>query len=285
MEKIGLVIEGGGLRGAYTAGALCWLLDHDITFDYGVGISIGALYLSAYMSQNKALLKEYSINLAGSKNNVGIVPLLKEGTLVGYDNMFRQVVENDCHIDIDVLNANPVRSEIGVYDLSSCETVWISNDQIDAESLYIKAACTLPMFGRKVHVNGIDYLDGGITTMIPINRSIINNNTKHFVITTKPENYVRKPYSKLVLWLFKVVYRKYPKLAKDIAKRDKAYYDELNKIKDLVNNQEAIHVYPSADSGVTRFSGSIEQLQQLFDLGYNDMEKRKAEIFAFMNKE
>ena len=285
MVKKGLVIEGGGLRGAYTAGALTWLLDNDIKFDYGVGISIGALYLSAYMSQNKSLLKEYSINLAGRKDNVGLKPLIKEKTLVGYNNLFRQVVENPYHIDIDVLNANPVHSEIGVYDLNLCETVWISNDQIDAKSLFIKAACTLPMFGHKVNVNGIDYLDGGITTMIPVDRSIKCGNKYHFVITTKPKDYVRKPYGKLVLWLFKIVYRKYPKLAKDIALRYKVYYDELNKINELVRKGEAIHVYPSGENGVTRFGGSVGQLQELFDLGYSDMENKKAEIIAFMNKE
>ncbi|MDD2591430.1 MAG: patatin family protein [Erysipelotrichaceae bacterium] len=281
--KKGLVIEGGGLRGAYTAGALTWLIDHDIMFDYGVGISIGALYLGAFMTKNKALLKEYSINLAGSKDNVGIKPLLKEGSLVGYDNVFKQVVNNPYHIDIEALNNCEVLSQIGVYDLSVCETIWIDNDQIDKDSLFIKAACTLPMFGHKVNIDGKDYLDGGITTMIPIEQSIKNGNQKHFVITTKPANYVRKPYSKFVLWLFKVVYHRYPKLAKDIAKRDKAYYDERNKIKELENAGSALHIYPSKDSGVTRFGGNKEQLSELFELGYNDMETNKEKIMKFIN--
>ena len=35
MEKYALVLEGGGMRGAYTMGALAWLNDNGITFDYG----------------------------------------------------------------------------------------------------------------------------------------------------------------------------------------------------------------------------------------------------------
>lgn len=280
--KKGLVIEGGGLRGAYTAGALTWLIDNEVKFDYGVGISIGALYLGAFLTANKRLLKEYAINLASDKDNVGIKPLLKYRTLVGYDDVFRKINQDEYKIDVIGLNQSTTKAEIGVYDLNRCETVWITNREFDQDNLFIKAACTLPMFGRKVNINGIDYLDGGITTMIPIKQSLANDNQRHLVITTKPDNYVRKPYSKFVLWLFKVVYRKYPKLSKDIAKRDQAYYDEIALVKSLVKKQEAIYVNPTKDIGVTRFGGNKEQLTVLFELGYQDMESRKQEIIAFL---
>jgi len=283
MSKKGLVIEGGGLRGAYTAGVLTWLLDHDIKFDYGVGISIGALYLSAFLTENKELLYECCINLAGGKANVGIPPLLREGTLVGYDNIFKEIVNNKYKIDVDKLITNQTKAEIGIYDLSVCETEWISNKDFDHDSLFIKAACTLPMFGRKVKIKDKYYLDGGITTMIPIGRSIKNGNEKHFIVTTKPENYVRKPYSKFVLTLFKLVYHDYPKLAKDMSVREKAYYQEINTINELVKQGTAIHIFPSKDVGVTRFGGSKEQLIALYQLGIQDMEERKSELLDFFS--
>ena len=155
--KKGLVIEGGGLRGAYTAGALTWLIDNEIKFDYGVGISIGALYLGAFLTANKRLLKEYAINLASDKDNVGIKPLLKHQTLVGYDDVFKKINQDGYKIDVKGLNQSTTKAEIGVYDLNSCETVWITNHEFDQDNLFIKAACTLPMFGRKVNINGIDF--------------------------------------------------------------------------------------------------------------------------------
>ena len=53
MSKTGLVLEGGGMRGAYTAGVLSWLIDQGIEMDYGVGISAGAMNLCSYAMKNK----------------------------------------------------------------------------------------------------------------------------------------------------------------------------------------------------------------------------------------
>lgn len=241
--------------------------------------------MGAFLTENKALLHEYSVHMASSKDNVGLKPLLREKTIVGYDNLFDQVVNNENRLDVFKLIHNSAKAEIGVYDLSDCTTKWISNEQFDQESLFIKAACTLPMFGRKVRINGKDYLDGGITTMIPIGRSVNNANERHLVITTKPDNYIRKPYNPLVIALFKLVYHQYPKLAADMQVRHEAYYREIQQIRELEVRKQAMHIFPSQDIGVTRFSGSHEQLTALFDLGYADMEAKKELIIEFLKGE
>ena len=88
MENIGLVLEGGGMRGAYTAGALVWLIENNIMFNYGVGISSGAMHICSYYKKDIKLLEEISCKYMADKRNVGIIPLLKERRYVGYDYMF-----------------------------------------------------------------------------------------------------------------------------------------------------------------------------------------------------
>ena len=82
MSKIGLVLEGGGMRGAYTAGALAWLIDNNIEFKYGTGISSGAMHICSYFKKDKKALEDIGCRYMSDKRNVGIIPLLKEGMMV-----------------------------------------------------------------------------------------------------------------------------------------------------------------------------------------------------------
>ena len=43
-ERCALVLEGGAMRGMYTAGVLDCFMDHDISFDAVIGVSAGALF-------------------------------------------------------------------------------------------------------------------------------------------------------------------------------------------------------------------------------------------------
>ena len=90
MEKVGLVLEGGGVRGSFTAGALAWLLDHNITFDYSVGISSGALYLTCFEAGRRDALEEMACTYAAKPDNVGLHALLTEGHYVASKHLIRE---------------------------------------------------------------------------------------------------------------------------------------------------------------------------------------------------
>lgn len=280
MEKIGLVLEGGGMRGAYTAGVLHWLLENELYFDYVVGISSGALYAGMYVLDKGESLESAAINVAADKRNVGWAPIKDEHTIVGYDFLYREVTEN---LDYPLETIDQIKGdiEIGVYDIKAEKTVWKNKQEIAENPEYIKAACTLPIVGRPVKIEGRDYMDGGITTMIPVSRSIEAGCVKHMVVTTKSKEYVRKPQGFFTSTLLKCVYRKYPKLVKDFSNRVNVYYEERKLIDELVSEEKALYMYPTKELGIGRFKGSKEQFSELFDIAHQDCELRKDEIFAF----
>lgn len=284
MKKTGLVLEGGGMRGAYTAGALAWLLEHDVKFDYGVGISAGALHLCNFMMKDAKMLYDLSVKYTADSHNVGLYPLFHERSYVGYDFLFEDVLKKRAKLDLSALQNNKTDMEIGVYDLNVCKTIWVNQHELDADLVLLKAACTLPLAGKIVPYKNRKYIDGGITTMVPIKRSIINDCKKHFVIITKDESYVRKPSGKLMAIALKGVYHKYPKLQQDMAKRSEVYYEEMGIVEKLVSTKEAFLLRPTQDYGVKRFSGDEKQLEALYHLGYDDCEARKAEILNFMKE-
>lgn len=102
------------------------------------------------------------------------------------------------------------------------------------------------------------------------------------VITTKPADFVRKPSSKMVLTISKIMYHKYPQVAKDYAVRQDNYYHQVNLVQDLVKQGKAIQIFPTETINVNRFKGDRPSAQRLYDLGYQNMEARKDEILKFV---
>ena len=282
MEKIGLVLEGGGLRGAYTSGALAWLTDHNIEFDYGVGISSGAVYLTCFAMKDKHTPYDMSVHYACEPQNVGIQALLKEGHYVAYDRIFNVDLKEKSHFSIEPLLENKPNIEVGAYVLEHGRTEYFSPSDMDPDCKLLLGACALPIASAIIHYKDYHLLDGGITKMIPIERAQEVGCTKYLIITTKPKDYVRKPANGIMKTAMKQVYRQYPQVGKDYAIRHLNYYKQIEIINHLVEDGDAVHIMPSQSIKVSRFHGDTENCQKLYDLGYADMEERKEEIFNLM---
>ena len=278
-KKIALVLEGGGMRGAYTAGCLSWLLDQNYEFDVVIGISSGSLYGAMFALGKKETLHLASTEKAADKKNSGFWAVINEGQVVGYDHMFDTLFKE---VDFPVEDLHKIKGEYyaGVYDLSAQDTIWISKDDMDPEGQFIKAACTLPIMGRSVKINGKKYMDGGITTMIPLEKSIEFGCDAHVVVSTKSADFVRKPQKRITYWAMRFVYRKYPKLIESFEARTEKYYEERALIEKLEDEKKAINLFPSKEVGVGRFGGTKEQYDELYALAYKDCDARKEEINA-----
>ena len=284
MGKIGLVLEGGGMRGAYTAGVLDWLIEHEMMFDYVVGISSGALYSGMYVLQKRDALYEAAVNIAADKRNVGWQAIKSEKTIVGYDFLYHAITET-LDYSTDDLATVAIKNDIGVYDIEAQKTIWVDQKQVAKNPKFIQAACTLPIFGRKVRIDGRDYMDGGVTTMIPIAQSVAEGCSKHLVVTTKSMDFVRKPQGFLQRNLLRFLYRKYPKLVEDFENRTDVYYQERAEIEALVDEKKAMYLHPSREVGVSRFGGSQEQFDDLFKMAHADCDLIHDELLAFFQSE
>ena len=260
MTKTALVLEGGGVRGAYTAGALAWLNDNNITFDYNVGISSGAVFLCCYLVHDKHTPFNMTCYYSSFPDNVGIRALIREGYYVAYKHVFNDYLLAKEHLDITPLMSGDIDLEIGVYDLELGETVWYSGK------------------------DGHKYLDGGITKMIPIERAIEKGCDKFMVITTKPKDYVRKPGSRMVDLMMRAMYKDYPSVAADYKVRHLNYNNQVAIINDLVEEGKCLHFLPSETVKVSRYKGDSEKTKKLYQLGYTDMEARREEIFEFLKE-
>ncbi len=279
--KTALVLEGGGMRGAYTAGCLAWLVDHEISFDSAYGISTGAVHLGSFLEGNIDFLYDLSTNHIADKKLIGLSPLLREHHYVGYDYLFEHILPVVKHYDLKKARTNKTNAKFGVYDMTKGETFFLSFKDLDDRLLLLKGACTLPIIGKPVTYEAKDYLDGGITKMIPIEESLKDENDLHLIITTKPYDYVRKAAKKMIVDLMKHVYPSCPQISKDYAMRHLNYNRQLELARKLEKEKKAVYMCPSEHINVKRLTGDKPNLRRLYELGYQDMEKRKDELFAY----
>lgn len=282
MSKLGLVLEGGGLRAAYTAGVLRWFKDNQVSVDFVVGVSSGALLATIFVTDEDDMLNLLAVEYACKKENVGWSPMLREFAPVGYNFIFNDIIQKELKLDMNKVIHSPISLEIGVYDLYEQKTLWLKNKDLDKEWKFVQASCVLPIAGRAVKIGKKRYLDAGITSMIAIDRSIENGCDRHIVITTKDENFVRKQNSKLLQFILDLMYLRFPMMRRQFRLRTGIYYEEKEKVEKLEKIKEAIFLRPSQDLGVTRFTGDVDQLKSLYELGYQDTETKKEAILKFI---
>jgi len=284
MERIGLVLEGGGVRGAYTAGCLAWLHDNSIHFDYSAGISSGAVYLSCFLMGQPQIAKNMSTKYACDPNMTGFGAMVHCGHYVDYEMIFEKYLRGVEHMSCQpLIDANP-DMEVGAYDLDLGKTVWFRPKDMDPELVLLRATCALPVAAETVEYKGRKLLDGGITKMIPIERAVEQGCTKVMVITTKPRDYVRKPAAPLVEIMMKMDYSECPQAAKDYHVRHLNYNHQMDLVRSLADEKKAILMCPSKTIKVSRWKGDEEKCKELYQLGYDDMEAHREEILAFMER-
>ncbi len=270
------------MRGAFTAGALAWLVDQGIEFDASYGISTGAVHLTNYLMKRREDLFDFSVHGITDKRFIGLSAMLRCGRIVDYDYLFDHIMTVEKKFDISSLK-DCREGFIGVYDLGAGKTHYLPTREISLKQL--EASTSLPILGIIVNCDGRELMDGGITDMIPIAQAKADGCNRHLIITTKPYDYVRKPAKPFVVWLMKKMYPQCENISKDYERRHLNYEQQIGMIREMVDKKEAVYVYPTKHSNVTRLGGTTEELQELYDLGYSEMENKKEEILALLKKE
>jgi len=276
-------MEGGGLRGAYTAGVCAWLIENGFEFDLHCGISSGALFSICTGLKDVKMLHDCATTYSISPRNTGIQPFLLEGQPVGYNYLFGTVLPKLVNLTPERIQTIKPLVEYGVYDLENEDVLWKTQKDLSKDLLWLKAACVLPIAGRNVKIGKKYYMDAGVRTMVPVTQALTHNVDKLFIITTKPANFVRKDNAPLTQFLLDLLYFRHKKLLKEFRDRREVYYREMAQVADLVSQGKAIHMRPSKDSGAKRFSATYEQVNDLFELGKADCEAIKDQISALLN--
>jgi predicted patatin/cPLA2 family phospholipase len=280
MDKVGLVLEGGGMRGLYTCGALEFFMDRELFFNYIVGVSAGASNAASYISKQKGRNEKVNLGFIKDWRYMSVRNLLLEKSYFGMNFIFNEIPDKHVKFDYETFKSAECKFWVGTTDCNTGEPVYFNKDDVSENFDVLKASCSLPVLSPIVNYKGYELLDGGISDSIPIGKSIMDGNDKNIIILTRNSGYRKDPLKNTKLMRMK--YKKYPLLVEAMIYRHKKYNETLDRIEQLEKTGKALIIRPYNELKVDRLERNPEKLHNLFLDGYKDAEKSYEKIREFI---
>lgn len=277
----GLLLEGGAMRGLYTAGVLDIFMQNNISIDGIIGVSAGALFGMNYKSKQVGRVLRYNKRFASNKNYMGLYSLITTGNIMNKDFCFNRLVNNLDPVNFEAYKNGKEDFYAVVTNMATGKAEYIKIDDLKKEDQmeYLRASGSMPFLSKPVIVNGKSYLDGGIADSIPIKKLMDMGYDKNIVVLTRPEGYRKKRSN---TFLPKMYYRKYPNLTDAINNRYQVYNQQLDIIKDLEAAGKVFVLRPSRFVNIKRIERDLEKIQEMYDLGQEDALKKMDALGVYL---
>ena len=280
--KIGLVLEGGGMRGLFSAGVLDALLElKELSVNGIVGVSSGALFGVNYVSKQKERAVRYNKKYADDKRYMGLHSWITTGNAVNKDFAFYELPYKLDVFDNETFKKADTDFYVVMTNVESGKPEYVLIEDAFAQMEYLRATSALPFASKIIEINGKKYLDGGISDSIPIDFCESLGYDKIIAVLTRPEGTYKE--DKLG-FLYKLVYRKYPNLVNSLLNMATDYEKVLAKIKDLENKGKIFVVRPPEVLKIGRLEKNRDKIQRVYDTGLKTGLKELDNIVKYLNK-
>ncbi|PKM51036.1 MAG: patatin family protein [Firmicutes bacterium HGW-Firmicutes-7] len=285
-KESSLILEGGGMRGAYTAGVMQFFLEKELELPYVIGVSAGICQAMSYVSKQHGRNKQVTIEMAVDPRYIRYKGILDGTGLFNMDFIFDQIPNEIVKYDYEAFRKSSQKLVAVATDCKTGRPVYLdchdstSNDELN---MMVRASSSLPLFAPVVKLRDMELLDGGISDSIPIEKAISDGNEKNIVVLTRCYGYRKKPSRGLIL--YKVLLGSGCKGAIEALKnRYKNYNKALDDLDKYRNDGLAYVIAPSRDLNIKRAEKDIEKLEQLYELGYHDAEQQYDDIISYLEK-
>jgi predicted patatin/cPLA2 family phospholipase len=274
MNQAILLLEGGAFRTLYTAGVLDTLMEHQIWLD-AAGVSGGALTGLNYISRQPDRSRCINLGSRHDPNYVGAKALKAEHGVIGFRYLFEDLSQQIPFREEDFFTS-PQRF---VAVATCCETglpVYFDRDQMGRKDFYaaLVASASLPLISQPVEIQGNTYLDGGLSTAIPIHWAIQQGYEKIVVVRTRDRSYRKPPESKKSKLLYKTRFAHHPMLKENLVTVSERYNRLMDDLEYLESQGRIFVLAPEIPVTVTRLESDLEKLQALYDQGKAETERR-----------
>ena len=278
--KIGLVLEGGAMRGMYTAGVLDIFLDKGFWVDGIISVSAGALFGVNYPSRQKGRAIRYNKKFISDKRYISFKSLVSTGNIVNKDFAFYEVPFKYDVFDNKTFKESDIDFYVAVTNLQTAQAEYVKLIDPLAQMEVLRATSAMPYVSRPVEIDGIPYLDGAIADSIPVEQMKKLGYDKIIVILTRTLDY-RK--SKPMTWIAKWFYRHYPHFADAVNQRYAMYNRQFENVIKLAEKGDIFVIRPSVDLKIKRIEKDPNKLQAMYELGMKDMQLQWENLLDYLN--
>lgn len=281
--KKGLILEGGALRGLFTAGVIDVMMENGIEYDGLIGVSAGAAFGCNYKSRQPGRVLRYNKRFAHDWRYCSFRSLIKTGDIFGAEFDYHTLPDQLDKFDIDTFDNNPMEFYAVCTDVETGDPVYKLLMHHGYEfNEWIRASASMPLAARVVEIEGRKLLDGGIADSIPLKYFEHQGYDKNVVVLTQPIGYIKK--SNPLLPLMRLMLHRYPMFLKAAAERQNMYNAETAYVAEQERVGKAFVIRPKEILPIKHLTHDEHIMQRVYDEGRETMMNRIEELKNFLGK-
>lgn len=260
-----LVLEGGGMRGMFSAGVFEAFMLKGLVFPYITAVSAGACNILSYMSNQPLRTRRIIENYVTDKRYFSLKNWMEKGSIFGFDFIFEDLPKTLLPFDFETYYNYPGILQVGTTDCRSGQSVWFGKEAIGHSFLPVRASASLPFLAPIVHIGSRDLLDGALVAPIPYEKAQEAGYKKFIIVLTRNSGYRKKKSVPQIL--LKTWYKDYPKLWEIMQQRPELYNKQLEYVEQLEKDGKAVIIRPQIPLEIDRLDIKPDKLLGLHDHG------------------
>lgn len=265
LNNIALVLEGGGMRGMFSAGVFEAFLAQGLTFPYITAVSAGACNILSYMSQQPLRTRQIIEKYVTDKRYFSLRNWLKNGSIFGFDFIFEDLPKQLLPFDYAAYRRYNGILQVATTDIERGQSLWFDQEGIGEDFIPVRASSSMPFVAPIVHFKGHALLDGALLAPIPYERALEAGYDKLIVVLTRNAGYRKK--KGVPKFLLKTVYKDYPKLWEIMEERPALYNRQLEAVEEMERTGRAVIIRPQIPLTIDKFDIKPHKLLALHDHG------------------
>lgn len=278
--RVGIVFEGGGLRGIFAAGVIDYLLDNGIIIKNVMGVSAGACHACSYVSGQRGRSYAVSTDYLEDKRYMSMRNLRTTGDLFGSEFIYHTIPEELYPLDNEYFLNSGISFRAVVTNCITGKAEYPEIKDLFKDVDIVRASSSLPMFARMVDINGTPYMDGGISDSVPVKASEELGCARNIVVLTRPAGY-RKKHERMMP-VIKTKYHNYPEMTAALDNRYKVYNETMEYIDEGIGKGTILRIAPVKDLGIGRLEKDKNKLKLAYEEGYFVAEAMGEQIKQFL---
>lgn len=270
-KKTGLVLEGGAMRGIYTAGVLDVFMEYGITFDGVIGVSAGALHGCSFVSGQKGRSLRYYMKYRSDRRFMSFWNLLRTGDVVDKKFCYHDIPERLDPYDYEAFLKSGTKFYAVCTNVETGRAEYLQVKNMRTEVDIMRASASMPYVSKIVEFRGMKLLDGGCADSIPVTALRRMGYEKTVVVLTRHDGYVKKPENPKMIRAF---YHKYPNFVRTLSRRHVVYNRTIEEIHKSEKEGSIFVIRPSVELTIGRMEKDPEKIREVYEIGRKDAEKR-----------
>ena len=264
--KKGLVLEGGAMRGLFTAGICDIMMEHDIWPDGIVGVSAGAAFGCNYKSRQPGRAIRYNMHFANDSRYSGMRSLFTTGDYFNAKFAYHTLPTTLDIFDDKAFEENPMEFIAVCTDVTTGQPVYQQLVHSNATTYdYIRASASMPLVSKVVEIEGRKLLDGGVSDSIPLSYFEQRGYERNVVILTQPKGY-QKEHNRLMP-LMRIALRRYPHMIKAMDCRHIMYNQQLEYVRQAEYEGRCLVIRPDKKIPIGHLSHDAARMKLVYDMG------------------